>query len=184
MRLSLVSLGIAVLLLCVLSAAERNWEYEPKSITSTSADEEKVKLHFQIDRVNRGEYALTGNIEWKYDTSDDTMIEVFIYRSPTGSNYDYRLTPWSVPKQKYHDYINTLYKEFVKNFSNCSNLPVYKDNFKPPWPKNKYEFKRCEVAGAGLPEVLPEGFYKLVAAMSGEVDWGLTIILKITTKMT
>ncbi|XP_030387645.1 uncharacterized protein LOC115634197 [Scaptodrosophila lebanonensis] len=181
---SLVSLGIAVLLLCVLSAAERNWEYEPKSITSTSADEEKVKLHFQIDRVNRGEYALTGNIEWKYDTSDDTMVEILIYRSPTGSSYDYQLMPWSIPNQKFYEYLNTFYKEVINNFANCSNLPIYKEKFEPPWPKNKYEFKRCEVAGEGLPEVAPEGFYKIVVTFSGEVVWTVTTIAKVTTKMT
>ncbi|XP_030388103.1 uncharacterized protein LOC115634487 [Scaptodrosophila lebanonensis] len=179
----LVASGAAFIVLCGICAAERSWEYEPKSVTGTSSDEEKLKLSFRVDRVSRGEYAVSGEINWNYDVHDDTMIEALCYRSNTGGN-DYKLTPWSIPYQKLDDFLEKFYENLiVKNVGHCSNIPKFGKKYTPPWPKNRYIFDRCVINGDGFPETAPDGFYKVVANITGEVQWVLTFVVKVTTKL-
>ncbi|XP_030381081.1 uncharacterized protein LOC115628918 [Scaptodrosophila lebanonensis] len=179
----LVASGAALIVLCGICAAERSWEYEPKSVTGSSSDEEKLKLSFRVDRIKRGEYAMSGEIDWNYDVGDDTMIEVLCYRSYTGGN-DWKIMPWSMPYQKFENFVNTFYKDIViKNFGHCTNLPRYEKKYQPPWPKKLYVFDRCVMNGDGFPDHVLEGYYKVIVNFTGEVHWVLTAVAKVTTKL-
>ncbi|XP_030381198.1 uncharacterized protein LOC115629009 [Scaptodrosophila lebanonensis] len=163
--------------------AARSWDYEPKSVTVSSSDEQKLRISFRVDRINRGEYALSGEIDWKYDVQDDTMIEILCYRSNSGGN-DWKIMPWSIPYQKYEDFVNTFYKEMVtKSIGHCTNMPQYEKKYQPPWPKKLYVFDHCVVNGDGFPEHMVEGYYKVIINITGEVHWVLTFVLKVTSKL-
>ncbi|BFG03215.1 uncharacterized protein DMAD_02520 [Drosophila madeirensis] len=164
----------------------KKWEYEPVSLATYSTDESQLKVESKIDRLKRGEFGLTAILEWKYDTDETTMVEASAYRSDSGAENDYKLLPWTIPKQPFFDYLDTYYKDvIIKNLGHCSNLPQFTGKFQPPWPKQTYKVDKCIFDGEGLPEVVPPGFYKIIFITSGpnQPEWGFTLVLKVTTKL-
>ncbi|SPP75886.1 uncharacterized protein LOC117592396 [Drosophila guanche] len=173
-----------VILMIQSSMGERNWEYEPVSITAFSSDESLLKIGARIDRLNRGEFAFSMTIDWNYDADDNTMVEADAYRSITGDENDYKILPWSIPRQPFYEYLNGFYKDaFIKNVGHCSNFVQFEGSYESPWPRNVYKLDKCVANGEGLPEIAPEGFYKIVYTTSGQVEWGFTLIAKVTAKV-
>ncbi|XP_043645337.1 uncharacterized protein LOC122614753 [Drosophila teissieri] len=182
---SSVLLLLAILLISRCKAA-RKWDYEPILISATSSDDSLIKLEPHIVRMGRGEYGLSARVEWNYDVTEETMVDAIVYRSSTGDESDYKLLPYSVPKQSFYDYLNTFYKDVVmKNFASCSNVPQFEGDFQPPWPKQTYIGDKCTVAGDGLPDMVPQGFYKIIFNCTGpdQPSWSLVGVFKIITKM-
>ncbi|ALC42390.1 CG18538, partial [Drosophila busckii] len=160
---------------------QRKWDYEPLSIEATTSDASKLSLTTEVERLSRSEFAFTGTIEFNYDIDDTTTIEAVSYRSNTGNEDDYKLLPWKLQKQSAKEFFKGYYEQYIfKNLGHCSNLPQL-DNI-DPWPKNTYKFEHCVVTGEGMPELVPEGFYKVVFSVDGEVDWVITAVAKITAK--
>ncbi|KAH8357755.1 hypothetical protein KR200_009573, partial [Drosophila serrata] len=166
---------------------KRKWDYEPISVTGTTSDPNLMKIVTKIDRIGRGDFAVSGTIEWNYATDESTTIEAIAYRSSSGAEADYKLLPWSIPKQPFYEYLDNYYKDVImKMFSHCTNLPQFEGKFQPPWPSKTYVIDKCVLGdGDGLPEVVPPGFYKIVLSFSGtdQPSWGAVAILKITPKI-
>ncbi|XP_017077708.1 uncharacterized protein LOC108112381 [Drosophila eugracilis] len=164
----------------------RKWDYEPLSITTYSSDDELMKIDVKIERVSRGVYGVTGRIEWNYDTTDKTMVEGIVLRSSSGEESDYKLLPWAIPSQSLYDHMNTYYKEVsMKNFKHCSNVPQFEGQFQPPMPKMTYIGNKCVIDGDGLPDMIPQGYYKIILKCYGpeQPTWNATVIAKVTTRM-
>nr|XP_017014791.2 uncharacterized protein LOC108069297 isoform X1 [Drosophila takahashii] len=165
---------------------QRKWDYEPISITAFTSDESLISFNISLVRIGRGEYGASAIVEWNYDTTEETMVEGVVYRSSSGAESDYRVLPYSIPKQSFYEYLNTYYKDVVmKNLAHCSNIPIFEDKFQPPWPKKTYIGDKCVVDGDGLPEIVPPGMYKIVCNCTGpdQPTWGLTIIFKLTNRI-
>jgi len=62
-----------VFLIAVLKL-QRNWDYEPLSLTSYSSDENLLKITTKVDRLGRSEYAFSMTLNWNYDVDKDTMV--------------------------------------------------------------------------------------------------------------
>ncbi|XP_030558271.1 uncharacterized protein LOC115760858 [Drosophila novamexicana] len=162
-------------------AGKRTWDYEPLSVVVESSDPKKMNLVAKMERVGPGEYAITATLNWNYDTDETTIVEAVAYRSSSGNPDEYALLPWSIPKQTYKKYTNSYYKDIIfKNLGHCSNLPQ-PDNV-DPWPKNIYKLEKCVISGEGMPEIAPEGYYKVIFRVTGEVDWSFEFIAKLSTK--
>ncbi|XP_033253670.1 uncharacterized protein LOC117193043 [Drosophila miranda] len=160
------------------TVGERKWDYEPVSIETYSTDESKLKVESKIDRLKRGE---SFNL-----LIQSPQVEASAYRSNSGAENDYKVLPWSIPKQPYYEYLNTYYKDvLINNLGHCSNLPQFEGKFQPPWPKDNYLVDKCVIDGEGLPEVVPLGFYKIIFIISGpdQPEWGFTVVLKVTAKL-
>ncbi|KAH8308998.1 hypothetical protein KR059_004928, partial [Drosophila kikkawai] len=168
----------------------RKWDYEPLSIDTYSSDESKLKFVAKVERVARGEFAIGGTIDFKYTPDSNTMVsycvEASAYRSSSGDESDYKLLPWSIPKQPFYEYLNTYYKDvIIKNLGHCTNLPQFQGKFQPPFPQGTYKLIKCKSDGDGLPEIAPPGFYKIIFTKSGpdQPTWGFTAIFKLTNKL-
>ncbi|EDX07651.1 GD11360 [Drosophila simulans] len=135
------------ILISSLLIRQRNWEYEPLSLTSYSSDENLLKITTKVDRLGRSEYAFSMTLDWNYDVDKDTM------------------------------------DAFIKNVGHCSNMVQFEGDFVPPWPRNVYKLDKCVASGEGLPDIAPEGFFKLEYKMTGQVDWGFTLIVKVSPKV-
>ncbi|XP_016940321.4 uncharacterized protein [Drosophila suzukii] len=185
LRFSLVSIFLGVLLINGIRAA-RKWDYEPISIDTTSSDDSLINFDIKIVRISRGEFGVTAKVEWNYDTTEETMVEAVVYRSSSGDENDYKMLPFSLPKQTFYDYLNTYYKDvIIKNFGPCSNIPQFEDKFQPPWPKQTFIADKCLIDGEGFPDILPAGFYKIIFNCTGadQPSWSFTAIFKLTNKM-
>jgi len=89
--------------------------------------------------------------------------------------------PWTIKKQTYTEFIENFYDDIIySNFAGCSNMP--KPDEVLPWRRTNYTFKDCIVEGDGLPEMAPQGYYKVVFKVTGEVEWGFVAISRITDK--
>ncbi|XP_002004805.3 uncharacterized protein LOC6578906 [Drosophila mojavensis] len=161
------------------SLGERNWIYEPLSVEAKTSDPSKLNIEPSLDRIGR-DFTISINLDWNYDVDETTMVEAFSYRSASGNEKDYTLMPWTMPKQTYQQYTETYYQNIVyKNLANCSNLPEPDNTY--PWPKGQYKLEKCVANGDGLPEIAPEGYYKIIFQVSGEVDWEFVMISKLTS---
>ncbi|KAH8381882.1 hypothetical protein KR009_000761, partial [Drosophila setifemur] len=97
------------------------------------------------------------------------QIEVRIYRSHSGNEEDYKLTPYSIAPQAFDDYLKTFYRDLViKNMGDCHDMPRYENGYDRPFPRATYNFTRCQMNGKNLPEVLVPGFYKAVGMINAE----------------
>ncbi|XP_064539352.1 uncharacterized protein LOC135429093 [Drosophila montana] len=174
-----------LLLLLVLKSSDckRNWEYDPISINGISADETKMKFDLRVERLGRHEIGFSGTIDWQYDIDNTTMIEMRIFRSVSGSESDYKLLPYAVPKKPYPSAKRPYDEIGYPNLSRCSNIPRIEGDVLHPWPRNLYTFHMCAFTDGVLPEVLVEGYYKTIIKVTGEVDWSLTIVIMIRTRL-
>ncbi|XP_017836707.1 uncharacterized protein LOC108595931 [Drosophila busckii] len=160
---------------------ERRWDYEPLEFEGISSDHSKLGIDLGIKRIKRGEFAMDGVIDVKYDVDDTTMIEAIAWRSNTGDEDDYKLMPWCIEKQTFGKFIENYYESMVlKNIGHCTNFPAV-DNVHP-FPKNAYKLDMCEFTGEGLPEIAPEGYYKIIFSATGEVDWSFMVKTKVVPK--
>lgn len=78
---------------------------------------------------------------------------------------------------KYYDEL--LYKNVV----NCSNLPKIEGGFTPRFQRGVFILDRCEMDGNGFPDILPDGYYKLLFSLTGQAQFSFVIIVKLTTKL-
>lgn len=108
-------------------------------------------------------------------------MEASIQQSQTGRDDDYRQMPWNIDKQPFPKYLEDFYKDVLyANVGHCSNLVEPGNEI--PWPMITYKFENCIITGDGLPEIAPEGYYKVFFNVTGEVDWGFVLGLKIVSK--
>ncbi|XP_002018541.2 uncharacterized protein LOC6592874 [Drosophila persimilis] len=166
-------------------AAKKNWECEPQSVSAYSTNEGLLNIQLKTERVGRTGFFFSGTFFWNLDIDDSVLVEVELYRSTTGAESDYKLTPMSIPRQTFIEYLNTYYKDMViKNLGDCSDLPQYEDERMTQLPKKTYTLTRCTVNGEGMPEVLVAGFYKILITISHPtVIQNVQVIIKITNTM-
>ncbi|KAH8400791.1 hypothetical protein KR009_000971, partial [Drosophila setifemur] len=158
----------------------RSWDYEPLSIQAYSSDESALKITSKIDRIRRGEFAISMTLNFNYEMGDTTMMEATAYSCTSGVESDYKLLPWTIPNQPYTEFLNGFYKEsFIKNVAHCSDLPQFEGKFEPPWRKGVYTMDKCVLTGEGLPQIAPDGYYRIHFNTTGEVSWGYTAIVRI-----
>ncbi|KAH8291188.1 hypothetical protein KR054_009616, partial [Drosophila jambulina] len=163
---------------------QRKWDYEPLSINTYTSDESKLKIVAKVERVARGEFAIGATIDFKYELDDTTMVEAVAHRSSSGAESDYKLIPFNIPKQPWMDFMNTHYKDVViPNLGKCSNIVQFEDKFDGNWPQQVYTLDKCVADSDGFPEMVPEGFYRVNFTVTGPVDWGFVLVVKISTKL-
>ncbi|XP_030558361.1 uncharacterized protein LOC115760926 [Drosophila novamexicana] len=182
-RSMLLSFSVAWILLFLVAgcAGKRKWDYEPISLVVRTTDASKVNVEAEVEPMGRDGFAFTAQLLINFDMDETTMVEVTAYRSSTGSKDDYKLLPFCIPKQAFQRFAESHYKDIIyTNLKQCSNIPKPENAY--PWPKGTYIFDKCTVTGDGMPEVLPEGYYKIVFDVSGKVGGGFTSIGKLTTK--
>ncbi|XP_017044434.1 uncharacterized protein LOC108090331 [Drosophila ficusphila] len=166
-------------------AARNNWEATPISISGSTTNPSDMDMDLRIEHKAR-DFSFSGTFFWNIDMDDNVMVEMRILSSYSGKEEDYKMTPWSIPPQKFVDYIETFYKDIIMaNLGDCTDLPRYDDGYVPPWPKATYNFTRCTMNGKGLPEVLAEGFYRAEAVISSppSLAVNLSVVVRIRTKM-
>ncbi|XP_017835535.1 uncharacterized protein LOC108594909 [Drosophila busckii] len=161
---------------------KRMWDYALLSIDTTTSDPTKFEIDAEVQRISRTEYGFSLIMDYHYFPDDTTFIVAGGYRSNTGNEEDYVVMPWSLPTRTYEEYIKSFYESIVlKNLEYCSNLPAPDKAF--PVPKdNVYKFDRCVLNGEGMPEIVPDGYYKVFINATGEVDWTIIIRMKISRK--
>ncbi|EDV36050.2 uncharacterized protein Dana_GF12153 [Drosophila ananassae] len=164
--------------------AGRNWNYEPVTLQAFSSDDSLLKISAKVDRLGRADFAFSMTLDWNYDADKNTMVEADVYHCTSGDESDYKLMPFSIPKQPFFEYLNAFYKDaFIKNVGHCSNLIQFEGEFTPPWPRGVYKLDKCVASGEGLPELVPEGYYKIVYNTTGQVTWGFIFVVRVTQKV-
>ncbi|KAH8372123.1 hypothetical protein KR093_010118, partial [Drosophila rubida] len=161
---------------------QRRWDYEPITMEPYTSDPDKLFIDFRIKRNSRGDYNYFGYFYFNYDIDETTMVEATAMRSQSGNEDDYKPVPWTISKQPYQEFLENFYHDLVyKNFGSCSNFKKPEDVL--PWENGNYTFSDCEITGDGMPEIAPQGYYKIDFNVTGEVDWGFQAVCKIFDKL-
>lgn len=102
-------------------------------------------------------------------------------RSTSGREDDYTPMPWIIEKQLFTKFIKDFYEEMLyDNLHSCSNMPSPDNVF--PIKRGNWTLNECIVEGKGLPEMAPQGYYKIILNVTGDVEWGFVSVAKITDK--
>ncbi|XP_073828223.1 uncharacterized protein [Musca autumnalis] len=184
--------GIAAIIVLLVSSKlmktkgslilKQTWTYELKSVESHTDNSDLVGFSdWKIDRISRGQYAISGSISVNIDIvdGDDNEVEFKSYRSENGVK-EYKPLPFVVARQHLYKYLNTYYKDFVmESLSKCSNLPAFEDKFEPPLQKITYTLDKCQFNKEDFPQHLQDGFYKIVMNGFGPANWGLIFVVEV-----
>ncbi|KAM8710252.1 hypothetical protein ACLKA7_016965 [Drosophila subpalustris] len=138
---SLLPLALSGILLLILRGCEcrRTWDYELISISTSSSDDSKLAIQSKIERSKYNDLSFTIIIDWKFDMKDDDMIEMEMFRSPSGHEADFKPLPYTIPKIPFSDAKKNYYKQFLYgNIAHCSNIPTYEEIENSPWPKKNH----------------------------------------------
>ncbi|KAM7347459.1 uncharacterized protein ACRADG_007024 [Cochliomyia hominivorax] len=160
---------------------ESTWTFELKSITTKTSDPEKLSIDLDIVRVSRGVFAVTGGGTLGFDIveDDNNLISSKTYRSKLVDS-DFKVVPMGMSPTHFFKVLSTYYKNVLMDtLKDCSNFPIFEDEFVPPLEKKYYYMNDCQFTEAGFPSHLQEGFYKLVLIGTGEVDWEVAITVEI-----
>ncbi|KAI9584056.1 hypothetical protein GQX74_010391 [Glossina fuscipes] len=131
------------------------------SIMWDVADDEMVKIDLKVKQINRTSFALSGTVDLRYEFSENTMINVITYHSPSGNSDNYRELPYHL-SAKVFDCLDKYYKETFKNFLNCSNLPQIETEARDYKYRQLYIIDRCTLSNDAAPNYLPDGYYKVL----------------------
>ncbi|BFG00669.1 uncharacterized protein DMAD_00602 [Drosophila madeirensis] len=165
-----------------LNAKAKSWTYTLQETSCRSSDESIIKAETRIERMGRGEFGLSGSLTLAVQLPEDMEVEVLAYRSTDGGA-NYKLQPYSLPRQSIYAAINSFYKDMImESAANCSNLPQFKDKLTVVEPQ-KFTYEKCQVSTDAFPQYVPDGFYKINFVTYGlvEVVWELTLTVEKKT---
>ncbi|XP_017867666.1 PREDICTED: uncharacterized protein LOC108616756 [Drosophila arizonae] len=178
---SVLSWIFVILWLSTSCSGKRNWDAETLFVNSSTSDESLLEYTTEIVRQGREKPTFSAVLDFHYQLDDTTTVEVLIYHSQTGGEDDYKLMPWNVPQKPFSEFIGEYYKDLLyANLGSCSNLA--EPGKEIPWPKITYKFEKCQITGDGMPEIAPEGYYKIFFTATGPVDWSFVYGMKIVSK--
>ncbi|XP_030382572.1 uncharacterized protein LOC115630085 [Scaptodrosophila lebanonensis] len=169
---------LAIWLLCRSATTMRTWTYTLMDITYESSDDSKLKLDLHIDRLGRGEYGLSGKVILGVDLTNETEIEILVYRSADGSS-EYKLQPLQIDRQSIFQAINNYYKKMVMaSVAECSDLPQFNDTLEHVGPAT-FNITKCQLSTEQFPAFMPEGYYKLHFNGYGPFEFSSVTLLRI-----
>ena len=106
-----------------------------------------------------------------------------VYRSVYGNNQYVKLAFGSgLGGVSFDYYMNNIYKRlFMQSVSNCSNLPQFEGDYKPPLKAGLYWGKSCLIESSSIPPYAKENYYKLELLFLDDKDsgFGVRVILKL-----
>ncbi|KAH8408693.1 hypothetical protein KR215_010858, partial [Drosophila sulfurigaster] len=160
------------------------WKYELISLSSYSEDESKLKIETRIEHSKTNDISGGGDIYWMFEYNDDDVGELQIYRSPHGNADEFKPIPYAIPKTTLKEGIENYYDDvFYASVSHCSNLPKRSEFVNDKIPQGHYEFRSCVINYKKLPQIMPEGVYKLILTFTHDFKWGLEIVAKVTSRV-
>lgn len=71
----------------------------------------------------------------------------------------------------------------MDTLKDCSNLPVFEDQFEPPLEKKTYTMNKCQFDQSGFPQHLQDGFYKVILSGYGSVNWYMSFVVEVQNVM-
>ncbi|KAL9928349.1 uncharacterized protein ACN427_005392 [Glossina fuscipes fuscipes] len=162
---------------------KKSWTYEILDTEFTTMNEELVKINLKAEHINRTTLGISGTLDFRYEFSEDTMIEMIVYRSASGNADSYQLLPYRIPRMQIHDFIDTFYDNIFKDLGPCSNFPVIETKARDYKFCKVIYFERCLFNNDHMPNYLPDGYYKAKVVTSGETDWSLTVLFQVESTL-
>uniref|UniRef100_A0A1B0G1U2 Uncharacterized protein n=1 Tax=Glossina morsitans morsitans TaxID=37546 RepID=A0A1B0G1U2_GLOMM len=160
---------------------EKTWTFEVLDIEYATTNEELVKINLKAEHINRTTLGISGTLDVRYEFSEDTMIEILMFRSASGNADSYQHLPYRVPRMQIHDFFDTFYDMIFKDAGSCTNFPVIETKARDYQFRKVIYFERCIFNNDPLPNHLPEGYYKVKVVASGEADWSLTALFQLVS---
>ncbi|KPU77352.1 uncharacterized protein Dana_GF27976 [Drosophila ananassae] len=164
-----------------IPSAEKTWTYKFESAQMNTGNKDTAYGDIRIDRIERGEFGLSGNLVTLIDVTQDMDVEALMYRS-TDDGANYKLQPYSLPRQPIIEAMNKFYKNMIMpSAANCSNFPQFEGKL-TELPAQKFHYEKCKVSSDGFPQHMPDGTYKMTYKTYGAIDLSAEIIVIVEKK--
>ncbi|XP_061400972.1 uncharacterized protein LOC133336707 [Musca vetustissima] len=170
-----------LLLLCgsICAAMGKHYELDILEVEWNTTTPDLIDARLKPVQPSRGIYGVSGYIDFKEDVNmDDTTAEVKVYYSSTGMNY--QLSPFRVPEQSFTSGMNTAYKNYLmEGLAECCEDSPQAETFTSPLTKRKMICENCLFPSDNFPPTLRLGFYRLIILLYNDLDFTLSILLKV-----
>ncbi|XP_060658717.1 uncharacterized protein LOC132793076 [Drosophila nasuta] len=161
-----------------------NWKYELISLTSYSNDESKLKIDTRVEHSKKNDISGGMDIYVMFEHKDDDVVELQIYRSAHGNADEFKPIPYSIPKTTFKEMIEKYWDDlFYSTVGHCSNLLKSSEFVDGKIPQKHYEFRNCVIDIKKMPQIMPEGVYKLVFTFTHDFEWGVEVVAKVTSRV-
>ncbi|XP_023302577.2 uncharacterized protein LOC111684596 [Lucilia cuprina] len=173
---------INVFVICLITTIQAKPQYIVDvididwNVTSTN----NCDMEFRISQPTRGIYAVSGFIEFKEDiNTENATAWVHIYYSTNAISYT--LTPFHISPTVLTNIMNFLYKNYLMDsVKECCENPIdFENKFVSPLTKRRLICENCLMKSDNFPSHLRVGFYKLEGKTAGEIDFALTLTIKL-----
>uniref|UniRef100_A0A1B0A4S3 Uncharacterized protein n=1 Tax=Glossina pallidipes TaxID=7398 RepID=A0A1B0A4S3_GLOPL len=161
----------------------KTWTFEVLDIEYLTANEDLVKINLKAEHINRTTLGISGTLDLSYEFSEDTMIEMLMFRSASGNADSYQLLPYRIPRMQIHDFFDRFYDKMFKDAGPCTNFPVIETKARDYQFRKAIYFNRCIFNNDHMPNYLPGGYYKAKVVISGEADWSLTVLFQVESTL-
>lgn len=140
-----------------------------------TSDAEVFDGELHIDRISRGVFGISGNLNVKQPIDDRTFGEVIIYRD-TFCNKNYIIQPYGLGNKTISEIMNNHYKLFLMDtLKECAENAPYSERFAKPFGPFHILLNKCQLSTENLPSQMNDGCYKIQVKFYGQVEINLTM---------
>ncbi|KAM7348632.1 uncharacterized protein ACRADG_007910 [Cochliomyia hominivorax] len=166
-----------------LVRTENDWTFDFVSVDVENITPNILFVDLHVTRPSRGVYAVSGIVDIREDLTDQFLLGVSIYYSPTG-NSEFIKTPFNIPECNVTTLYNKYYKEIViDSVAQCSDqAPSSKDLFQAPLTKRTIEVNNCLISNENMPSKMRPGFYKMVYEYRQQAEGRIALLIKVERK--
>ncbi|XP_075162418.1 uncharacterized protein LOC142235078 [Haematobia irritans] len=170
---------ILLIVYLIISLVEGKFDIDIIEVDWNITTNNAIDIKMKSVQPRRGIFAVKGYIELKEDLDlEASLSQVKIYYSSRGQVF--QLSPFRVPEQTLETTMNGAYKIYLMDRLHecCDNAP-YGDPIESPVTKRKINFNNCLFPTDTFPPTMRLGYYKLVIMVYQEVEFNLSILLKV-----
>ncbi|XP_065076508.1 uncharacterized protein LOC135700045 [Ochlerotatus camptorhynchus] len=125
-----------------------------------------MKSDLRITKLNRTCAVLNGTMNVFVDMDDRFTFQIKSAHSRLGNN-QFNEYPMKIPEQQFCQFLNDTYREYQEIFEQTTNLPRIESDVPCPLPAEGYWFKHFVLKPETMPQMIPEGYWRLTALFTG-----------------
>lgn len=161
-------------------AGDHDWTYELQDVNCESDNKDLYDCHFEVLRISRGVFGLSGYVDFKFDADDSLITEAYLYRSSVMPPQSYFKMPYDIVNATLTEIMNKFYIPIIMDDIQDCTVDSYNSKvFKPPLTKRKILIDKCLLTTDKLPSHMSEGNYRMNVNFHGPIEARFELYFKI-----
>ncbi|XP_065091688.1 uncharacterized protein LOC135712672 [Ochlerotatus camptorhynchus] len=125
-----------------------------------------MKSNLRITKLNRTCAVMNGTMNIFVNMDNRFTFQIKSAYSRLGNN-QFNEYPMKIPEQPFCQFLNDSYRDYQELFKQTTNLPQVDSGGYCPLPAANYWFKHVVVKPKTMPQMIPEGYWRLTVLFTG-----------------